>query len=140
MPERPGPRAAPLPARPAAIRIELAVLPAAGHQATLDLPADVVFAGEAWSWLDEALPLVTVDSALQPHELAELLRAGFFSPSDDADSDAWETQRDRFDETALHLATRLLLSDEDACRASLAEAVRREDRERAVGLCVAITC
>ena len=126
LPERPGPRAAPLPARPAAIRIELAVLPAAGHPATLDLPADLAFAGEAWSWLDEALPLVTVDSALQPHELAELLRSGFFSPSDDADSDAWETQRDRFDESALHLATRLLLSDEEACRASLAEAVRRE--------------
>ena len=126
LPDRAGSGAAPLPSRPAAIRIELAVLPAAGHPATLDLPADLAFAGKVWSWLDEALPLVTVDSALQPHGLAELLRAGFFSPSDDADSDAWETQRDRFDESALHLATRLLLSDEEACRASLAEAVRRE--------------
>ena len=126
MPERARPGTALLPARPAAIRIELTVCPATGRSGTLDLPADVVFAGEAWSWLDEALPLVTVDSALQPHGLAELLRSGFFSPSDDADSDAWETQRDRFDESALHLATRLLLSDEEACRASLAEAVRRE--------------
>ncbi|MCY4481188.1 MAG: hypothetical protein OXB97_14980, partial [Rhodospirillales bacterium] len=126
MPERARPGTALLPTRPAAIRIELTVRPATGCSGTLDLPADVVFAGEAWSWLDEALPLVTVDSALQPHELAELLRSGFFSPSDDADSDAWETQRDRFDESALHLATRLLLSDEEACRASLAEAVRRE--------------
>ena len=126
LPERPGPRAALLPSRPAAIRIELTVRPAAGHPATLDVPADLAFAGEAWSWLDEALPLVTADSTLQPHGLAELLRSGFFSPSDDADSDAWETQRDRFDESALHLATRLLLSDEAACRASLAEAVRRE--------------
>ena len=58
--------------------------------------------------------------------LAELLRAGFFSPSDDADSDSYETQRDRFDEEALHMATRLLLSDEEACRTSIAEAVRRE--------------
>ena len=73
------------------------------------------------------MPLVTQDSAgLQPHQLAELLVAGFFSPSDDADSDSWETQRNRFDEEALHLATRLLLSDDDACRASIAEAVRRE--------------
>ncbi|MXY38876.1 MAG: sensor histidine kinase [Rhodospirillaceae bacterium] len=126
LPERPGPRAAALPARPAALRIELAVRPAAGHPGTLDLPADMAFAGEAWSWLDEALPLVTMDSALRPHELAGLLRAGFFSPSDDADSDSWETQRDRFDEAALHLATRLLLSDDEACRSSLAEAVRRE--------------
>ena len=85
-----------------------------------------MFAGEAWSWIGDAMPLVAMDSALQPHELAILLRAGFFSPSDDADSDAYETQRDRFDEEALHLATRLLLSDEEAARTSIAEAVRRE--------------
>ena len=126
LPERPGPRAAILPARPAALRIELTVSPRSGPPATLDLPADMAFAGEAWSWLDEALPLVTVDSTLRPHDLADLLRASFFSPSDDADSDNWETQRDRFDEEALHLATRLLLSDDEACRNSLAEAVRRE--------------
>ena len=117
---------APLPVRPAAIRIELAVRPASGPARTLELPADVVFAGEAWSWIDEAMPLVAGDSALQPHELAALLRAAFFSPSDDADSDSWETQGNRFDEDALHLATRLLLSDDEACRISIAEAVRRE--------------
>ena len=123
-PARPG--AARLPARPAAIRIELTVRPASGHPGTLDIPADVAFGGEAWCYVDDALPLVTVDSALQPHQLADLLRAGFFSPSDDADSDSWETQRDRFDEQALHLATRLLLDDDEACRVSIAEAVRRE--------------
>ena len=117
---------APLPPRPAAIRIELKVRPAAGSDRTLDLPADLAFAGEAWSWLDDAIPLVTVDSALQPHALAELLRSAFFSPSDDVDADSWETQRDRFDESALHLATRLLLSDDEACRTSIAEAVRRD--------------
>ncbi len=125
-PERARPGAARLPSRPAAIRIELAVRPAAELFATLDIPAEVAFAGEAWSGLDDALPLVTADSALQPHELAALLRAGFFSPSDDVEADSWETQRDRFDEDALHLATRLLLSDDDACRQSIAEAVRRE--------------
>ena len=46
-----------------------------------------------------------MDSALQPRELAELLRAGFFSPSDDASADSWETQRDRFDQDAVHMAT-----------------------------------
>ena len=126
IPERARPGTALLPTRPAAIRIELTVRPATRCSGTLDLPADVVFAGEAWSWLDEALPLVTVDSTLQPHELAELLRSAFFSPSDDADSDSWESQRDRFDEQALHLATRLLLSDDEACRVSIAETVRRE--------------
>ena len=126
MPKRAHPGAARLPSRPAAIRIELTVRPAVGPSATLDLPAEVAFAGGAWCGLHDALPLVTVDSALQPQELAELLRAGFFSPSDESDSDSWETQRDRFDEEALHLATRLLLNDDEACRVSLAEAVRRE--------------
>ena len=44
-PARPG--AALLPARPAAIRIELTVRPTSGHPGTLDIPADVAFAGEA---------------------------------------------------------------------------------------------
>ena len=126
MPELTGAPAAALPQRPRAIRINLAVTPARGPGRTLDLPADLVFAGEAWSWVAEALPLVTANSDLQPHQLAELLRAGFFSPSDDADSDSWETQRDRFDQEASHIAMRLLASDDEARIASIAEAVRRE--------------
>ena len=126
LPERTGPKAAELPPRPEAIRIALAVTAAGPPARALDLPADLAFAGEAWSWLDDAVPLVTADSTIQPHELAQLLRAGFFSPSDDAGADSYETQRDRFDEDALHLATRLLLSDDEACRTSIAEAVRRE--------------
>ncbi len=125
-PERARPGAAQLPSRPATIRIELTVSQAAGPHRTHALPADVAFAGEAWSGLDDALPLVAQDSALQPYELAALLRAGFFSPSDDVEADSWETQKDRFDEDALHLATRLLLSDDEACRQSITEAVRRE--------------
>ncbi len=120
------PPAAPLPARPAAIRIGLAARPVSGPPRALDVPADLVFAGEAWSWIEEAMPLVTEDSVLQPHQLAALLTAGFFSPSDDADSDSWETQRNRFEDDALHLSTRLLLSDDEACKTSIAEAVRRE--------------
>ena len=126
LPERTGPTAAELPPRPEAVSIELAVRAADGAADTLRLPADLAFAGEAWSWLDDAVPLVTADSALQPHELAALLRNGFFSPSDDVEADSYETQLDRFDEDALHLATRLLLSDDEACRTSIAEAVRRD--------------
>ncbi len=115
-----------LPDRPAGIRVRFAVRPASGATRTFDLPTDLVFAGEAWSSIEEAMPLVTQDSALQPHKLAQLLMAAFFSPSDDADADSWETQRNRFEEEALHLSTRLLLSDDEACRASITEAVRRE--------------
>ena len=126
LPDRTGPTAALLPPRPEAVRIELTVRTGDGSGRTLDLPADVAFAGEAWCGLDDAVPLVAADGALRPHELATLLRAAFFSPSDDVEADSRETQRDRFDEDALHLATRLLLGDDEACRQSIAEAVRRE--------------
>ena len=126
LPERTGHAAVALPPRPETIRMDLAVRPLRGPVRRFELPADLVFAGEPWGWLGNAVPLVTAESALQPHQLADLLRAGVFSPSDDADADSYETQRDRFDEEALHLATRLILSDEEACRTSIAEAVRRE--------------
>ncbi len=126
LPERTGPTAAELPPRPEAVRIELSVRAMDGPPDTLRLPADLAFAGEAWSWLDDAVPLVTADSALQPHELATLLRNGFFSPAGDVGAGRYENPRDRFDEDALHLATRLLLSDDEACRTSIAEAARRE--------------
>ncbi len=138
----PDARGAPLPPRPAAIRFELGVRPPSGSPATLDLPTDLAFAGPAWSWIEDARPLVTKDSTLQPHELAERLAAAFFAPSDDIDSDSRETQRQRFDDEALHLATRLLLSDADAVRTSIADAVRREllwlcPRDRAVEILIA---
>ncbi len=126
VPERTGAPQAPLARRPDAIRVSLTARAGKGVGRTIDLDADLAFAGEAWSWVGEALPLVTADGTMQPHELAQLMRAAFFSAGDDADSDSWETQRDRFDEEALHIATRLLLSDDEACRASIAEAVRRE--------------
>ena len=126
VPGRTGAAAAPLPTRPDAIRMTLAIETAGGPGRTLDLPADLAFAGEAWSWVGEALPLVTADSPLEPHRLAELLRLGFFSSSDDADADSHETQAVRFDEEALHIATRLLCSEDSALEISIAETVRRE--------------
>ena len=126
VPQRTGAPAAPLAPRPAAIRMALAVESANGRILTLDLPADLAFAGEAWDWIANALPLVTADSTLEPHRLAELLRYGFFSVSDDSDADSRETQAMRFDEEALHIATRLLCSEDSALEISIAETVRRE--------------
>ena len=118
--------ATPLPQRPAAIRMTLTVTTAGGRTRTLRLPADLTFAGEAWSWVGDALPLVTRDSTLEPCRLAELLRLSFFSPSDDSDADSWSTQAQRFDEDALHIATRLLCSEDSALELSIAETIRRE--------------
>ena len=126
LPERGAASLAPLPQRPDTICMSLAVKRAAGPGRILDLATDLVFAGEAWSWVWDAMPLFTADSALEPHELAKLLQRAFFSPSDDASADSWERQRDLFDSEAHHLATRLCVSEEAAQRASIAEAVTRE--------------
>ena len=67
---------------------------------TIAVPADLAFTGGAWSSVHDALPLVTADSDIAPEELARLLRAGFFSPSDDVEADSWETQLTRFEEDA----------------------------------------
>ena len=77
---------------------------------TIAILADLAFAGEAWSSVHDALPLVTADGDIAPEELARLLRAAYFSPSDDADADSWETQLTRFEETALHISLKLMCS------------------------------
>ena len=122
-PERTG---APLAQRPDAIRMSLTVRPGRGVGRILDLDADVAFVADAWSWVGDALPLVTAGSDIEPFQLMELLRAAFFSASDDADADSWERQRDVFEQEALHIATRLLVSDDAARRSSIADAVTRE--------------
>ena len=126
VPERTGGPVAPLPQRPDAIRLSLTVRTGKGVGRMVDLAADLAFAGEAWSWVGDALPLVTADADLDPCELAQIMRAAFFSPSDDADADSWERQRDVFDQEALHIATKLLVSDDEARRTSIADAVARE--------------
>ncbi|MXV98449.1 MAG: hypothetical protein F4Z90_06895 [Acidimicrobiaceae bacterium] len=125
-PERKDAAGVPLPTRPAAIRMTLSVRTGDGSGRTLHLSADLAFAGEAWSWIGDALPLVTRDSTLEPHQLADILRRGYFSPSDDAGADSWSTQAQRFDEDALHIATSLLCGEDSALELSIAETVRRE--------------
>ena len=141
VPKRTGAPEAPLPARPEAVRISLAVRPASGPGRTLELATDLAFAGKAWSWVHDALPLVTTNSTIAPWELAQLLRAGFFSPSDDADADSWERQRTDFEQDALHIALRLLASDDEARRTTIADAVSRElfwliPHDRGAEICV----
>ncbi len=126
VPERNGAPEAPLPQRPDAIRMSLTIRAGKGVGRVLDLDADVAFAGEAWSWVGDALPLVTAASDIDPFQLMLLLRAGYFSASDDSDADSWERQRDVFEQEAHHIATRLLVSEDAARRSSIADAVTRE--------------
>ena len=128
-------------ARPDAIHMHVDIVHPDGTPESIAVPADLALIGEAYGWLQDVRPLVTADSDLAPEELARLLNSGFFSPSDDADADSWETQRTRFEEEALHMALKLLCSDDEARRQSIANAVWREilwlmPRGREVGITV----
>ena len=62
-----------------------------------------------------------------PHQqLADLLYTAFFSPSEDCDADSWSTQEERFNEQALALALTTLVSEAEAHRQTLIDAVHRE--------------
>ena len=80
-PERSGPPIEP-PPRPDAICVKLDVQYPDGTNETLALDADLAFSGEAWAWLCDVRPLVTVGSAIELAELTGILRDAFFSPSD----------------------------------------------------------
>ena len=128
-------------ARPDAIHMHLNIVRGSGPPETMTVPADLAFACGGWTWVAEARPLVTRDSHLDPMQLRQLLRASFFSPSDDAEADSYETQKSRFDEEATHLAVKLLASEEEARKYTIAEAVWREilwviPRDREVSITV----
>ena len=112
--------------RPDAIHVHLHFLRGNGPPETMTVPADLAFVGEGWTWVAEARPLVTRDSDLKPEHLKQLLRASYFSPSDDADADSYTTQKDRFLEEAMHIAVTLLASEDEARKHTIAEAVWRE--------------
>ena len=116
----------PFPQRPESIRFRATIESAARPESGIDLPTDLAFVGEPGGWVEDALPLVTPNSDLDPCALADMMREAFFSPSDDAGADSWESQRDDFEQTALHLATRLLISDDAARKQTIAEIVWRE--------------
>ena len=113
-------------ARPDAIAMHLHIVRGDSPPETMTVPADLAFAAEVWSWVAEAQPLVTRGNTLSPRELTQLLRASFFSPSDDAEADSYETQRSRFDADAMHITVKLLATEEEARKHTIAEAVWRE--------------
>ena len=129
-------------ARPDAIHMHINIVHADGTSEAIAVPADVAFIGEEGTWVEDAHPLVTRDSDLQPAGLCQLLQAAYFSASDDPDADSHETQRRRFREDATHMAIKLLASEDEARKHTIAEAVWREilwvmPRDREVSIRVA---
>ncbi len=113
-------------ARPDRIDMHLRIERGDGPSETMTVPADVAFLGEDGSWVEDARPLVTRDSKLTPMQLTRLLHASYFSASDDADADSYDTQSARFDQDATHMAIKLLASEDEARKHTIAEAVWRD--------------
>ena len=87
------------PDRPERITITVETIDADGKAGSLSVDTDVAFAKEDVSMPEAIDPLVTANSEIEPHELAELMYDAHFSPSDDAESDSYETQTEHFHQT-----------------------------------------
>ena len=88
------------------------------------LSTDVAFASGSDAWVNDSLPLVTSSSEITPFDLADLIVDTFFCPSDDVDADSRERQEEVTTQEVVHLATRLLVNDEEARRQTVVEATR----------------
>ena len=113
--------------RPAAIAFDLHLAyPYTDRSPVMTLDADLAFAGPEGALVDEARPLVTAASELDPETLAALVRAAYFCPSDAPDADAWATQAARADDRARRLAWAVLASEDEARRRAIAQLVTSE--------------
>ena len=113
--------------RPEAVAFDLHLAyPYTDRRPVMTLDADLAFAGPEGAFVDEARPLVTGASDLDPETLASLIRAAYFCPSDASDADAWATQAARADDRARRLAWAVLASEDEARRRAIAHAVTSE--------------
>ena len=113
--------------RPEAVAFDLRLAyPYTDRSPVMTLDADLAFAGPEGAFVDEARPLVTEASDLDPETLAALVRAAYFCPSDAPDADAWATQAARADDRARRLAWAVLASEDEARRRAIAHAVTSE--------------
>ena len=113
--------------RPEAVAIDLHLAyPYTDRSPVMTLDADLALAGPEGAFVDEARPLVTEASDLDPETLAALVRAACFCPSDAPDADAWATQSRRAEDRARRLAWSVLACEDEARRRAIAEAVTSE--------------
>ncbi len=109
--------------RPRAIRQHLCIGAPDGDSTRFTIPADIAFAGEAYSDIHDCAPIVAADSDIQPCVLTDLIYEAYFSFNDDSGDDSWDTQKAAFERDAMHLATRILCSEDEATIAAIHQAI-----------------
>ena len=112
--------------RPDAIDVRLPIQRGPVPVRCLSIPADLAFFADEYCELQDTTPLVTATSNIQPHVFAQIMANCFFYPSDDCEADSYETQRTRFNDDAMLLALRLLASEDEAKKHTIAETISRE--------------
>ncbi|MDE0406606.1 MAG: hypothetical protein OXN81_02005 [Alphaproteobacteria bacterium] len=117
-----------MPDRPEDILVKLCIQHRERADKSFTMAADLAFPSEPYASLDEVQPVVSLNSELQPHELAQLIYAAYFSPSDDWEADSWETQSEQFMQEATTLSTTLLCGRDEAVRQALTDLANRELR------------
>ena len=95
------------------------------RQGEMVLEADIAFWNDYEEYREDNVPLVTKDSAINAYKLEDLLFQSYFSPSEDYDSDSYETQKDHHEAAYEKTAVATLSSEDDAVRAAILSAVER---------------
>jgi len=101
------------------------------NDSEIRLPCEVLFVEDPEEYWDkvEQTPIVLSQSAhLAVDDLATLLEASYFSPSEDSDCDSLYTQREDFREMAYERAAKALLTEQAALHARMAMAAERHLR------------
>ena len=97
-----------------------------GSQSELALETDVGFEGEEDSEAEDAGPIVTSDTTLQPHHLAELIADAYPCPEEEVGSDSSHRHRTRRTEEALLVAIQCLSASTEAIASAIGKSVERE--------------
>ena len=91
----------------------------------LSLPADIALLGEdMWAGEDPDI-VITKDCGISVDDLVDIMMASFFEPSDEADADSYDTQREAWQEGFKTLAMRLLLSAEEEMSKTIEDLLTR---------------
>lgn len=86
-----------------------------GDPQTFGFASDLAFdADDGWRWTDELRIFIAKDGDLTVETLADLIEKACFEASDDGDADCYDTQHERFVETAMALAREALLDADEA--------------------------
>ena len=85
----------------------------------------MAFGDDDDAWAEDISLLITTGSDITPYELAELMHDAYFSASDDAEADSYQTQSGWYRRAAESTALELLASAEEAMLANIRNAVHQ---------------